>query len=147
MYQMFDSANREIFQAYRWSLSQEPTVRRATEVTVSSNFDFSVVYGWSSDVLGFLVEKVSGQTLEQFWYANLTNPLEDGCWTLSSSPSLISKENIFGPLGMKTSYYLTPDLHQKLVGLSFRDAEGKYNVWNDQLKIIEQDPSKGEPSF
>ena len=27
-----------------------------------------VVYGWSSEVAGFLVEKVSGQTLEQFWY-------------------------------------------------------------------------------
>jgi hypothetical protein len=26
-----------------------------------------VVYGWSSDVLGFLIEKVSGQSLEQFW--------------------------------------------------------------------------------
>jgi len=45
---------------------------------------------------------------------------------------------------MKTSYYLTPDLRQKLVGLNFRDAEGKINLWNDQLKIIEQDPSKGE---
>lgn len=27
-----------------------------------------VVYGWSSDALGFLVEKVSGQTLDNFWY-------------------------------------------------------------------------------
>jgi len=45
---------------------------------------------------------------------------------------------------MKTSYYLTPDLRQKLVGLNFRDAEGKLNLWNGQLKIIEQDPSKGE---
>jgi len=48
---------------------------------------------------------------------------------------------------MKTSYYLTPDLRQKLVGLNFRDAQGKYNVWQDQLEIIEQDPSKGESSF
>jgi hypothetical protein len=30
---------------------------------------FTVVYGWSSDALGFLVEKVSGQTLDNFWYA------------------------------------------------------------------------------
>ena len=29
-----------------------------------------VVYGWSADVTGFLVEKISGQTLEQFWYVN-----------------------------------------------------------------------------
>lgn len=33
-------------------------------------FSYAVVYGWSSDVIGFIVEKVSGQTLEQFWYAS-----------------------------------------------------------------------------
>ena len=27
-----------------------------------------VVYGWGGDVAGFLVEKISGQTLEQFLY-------------------------------------------------------------------------------
>jgi len=48
---------------------------------------------------------------------------------------------------MKTSYYLTSDLRQKLVGLNFRDAAGKVNLWDDQLKIIEQDPSKGDSSF
>ena len=65
----------------------------------------------------------------------------------SSSHTLISKENIFGPLGMKTSYYLTSDLRQKFVGLNFRDAAGKVNLWDDQLKIIEQDSSKGDSSF
>ena len=52
-------------------------MRPTTELTPSSDFDSSVVYGWSSDILGFLVEKFSGQTLEQFWYANPTNSLED----------------------------------------------------------------------
>jgi len=48
---------------------------------------------------------------------------------------------------MKTSYYLTPDLRQKLVSLNIRDAEGRYHPRenDDQWKIIEQDPSKGEP--
>ena len=31
-----------------------------------------VAYGWGSDVAGFLVEKASGQTLEQFWYVMYT---------------------------------------------------------------------------
>jgi len=33
-------------------------------------FCCAVAYGWSSDIIGFIVEKVSGQTLEQFWYVS-----------------------------------------------------------------------------
>ncbi|KDR77245.1 hypothetical protein GALMADRAFT_246541 [Galerina marginata CBS 339.88] len=76
-------------------------------------------YGWSSDVLGFLVEKVSGQTLEQF-----------------------CKEHIFNPLGMETSFYLTPELRQRLVNLSFREKDGTLRSWANQVEIIEQDPAK-----
>ncbi|KDR77244.1 hypothetical protein GALMADRAFT_246540 [Galerina marginata CBS 339.88] len=77
------------------------------------------VYGWSSDVLGFLVEKVSGQSLEQF-----------------------CKEHIFNPLGMKTSFYLTPELRQSLVDLAFREKDGSLSHWANQVNIIEQDPAK-----
>jgi CubicO group peptidase (beta-lactamase class C family) len=77
------------------------------------------VYGWSSEVAGFLVERVSGQTLEEF-----------------------CKEHIFDPLGMKTSFLLTPDLRERAVNLAYRDANGTLHPWADQLEIIEQDPTK-----
>ncbi|PPQ92178.1 hypothetical protein CVT25_008952 [Psilocybe cyanescens] len=77
------------------------------------------VYGWSSDVLGFLVEEVSGQTLEQF-----------------------CKEHIFGPLGMETSFYLTPELRKRMVNLTFREQDGSLSPWREQVNIIEQDPAK-----
>ncbi|KAJ3509603.1 hypothetical protein NLJ89_g5134 [Agrocybe chaxingu] len=77
------------------------------------------VYGWSADMLGILVEKVSGRTLEEF-----------------------CKEHIFEPLGMKTSFHLTPDLRQRLVNLAFRDENGNLHPWAEQVPIMEQDERK-----
>ncbi|KAF8909682.1 beta-lactamase [Gymnopilus junonius] len=77
------------------------------------------VYGWSADVLGFLVEKVTGQTLEEFL-----------------------QEHIFKPLGMETSFYLTPNLRERLVDLACRAKDGSLSPWAGQLKIIEQDPAR-----
>jgi len=77
------------------------------------------VYGWSADVAGFLVEKISGQTLEQF-----------------------CKEHFFDPLGMKTSFFLTPDLKERAVNLTYCDENGILHPWSNQLEIIEQDPTK-----
>ena len=54
-----------------------------------------------------------------------------------------SKEYITGPLGMGSSFYLTPELKRRLVNLSFRDSAGGLNPWANQVNIIEQDPSKG----
>jgi hypothetical protein len=54
-----------------------------------------------------------------------------------------SKEHIFDPLGMKTSFFLTPDLKEKAVDLTYRDANGILHPWNNQIEIIEQDPTKG----
>ncbi|KAJ3505256.1 hypothetical protein NLJ89_g7511 [Agrocybe chaxingu] len=76
-------------------------------------------YGFSSDILGFLVEKITGMTLERFF-----------------------KENIFNPLGLKSaSFYLTPDLKSKLVDLSYR-RDGKLEPWADQVPVGERDPAK-----
>ncbi|KAF5325215.1 hypothetical protein D9619_009738 [Psilocybe cf. subviscida] len=77
------------------------------------------VYGWSSDALGFLVEKVSGQTLDNF-----------------------CKQHFFEPLGMETSFYLTPELKKRMVDLTFRGGDGQYHQWANQVPIIEQDPHK-----
>ncbi|KAF9556310.1 beta-lactamase/transpeptidase-like protein, partial [Agrocybe pediades] len=78
------------------------------------------VYGWSSDMLGFVLEKVTGQTLEQ-----------------------IFKEHIFDPLGMESTFYLTPEVRKRLVNMSYRNAAtGALALLVDQLAVIEQDPAK-----
>ncbi|KJA25269.1 hypothetical protein HYPSUDRAFT_199807 [Hypholoma sublateritium FD-334 SS-4] len=78
------------------------------------------VYGFSSDALGFLVEKVSGKTLGQF-----------------------CKEEIFDPLGMEScSFHLTPQLKQRFVELAYRNEDGRLVPWSGQIGVIEQDPEK-----
>ena len=44
---------------------------------------------------------------------------------------------------MKTSFFLTPDLKEKAVDLAYRDANGTLHPWDNQIEIIEQDPTKG----
>ncbi|KAF8801687.1 beta-lactamase [Phlegmacium glaucopus] len=76
-------------------------------------------YGYSSDTLGFIVEKITGQTLEEYCH-----------------------ENIFKPLGMtSTSFYLTPELKAKGINLAF-PVNGKLEPLVNQVKLIEQDPSR-----
>jgi CubicO group peptidase (beta-lactamase class C family) len=75
-------------------------------------------YGWSSDILGFVVEKVSRQTLDEYL-----------------------QENIFKPLVMKASFYLTPDIKANLVDLAYR-RNGNMEAWANQSLLIEQDPTK-----
>ncbi|KIM38852.1 hypothetical protein M413DRAFT_447549 [Hebeloma cylindrosporum] len=75
-------------------------------------------YGWSSDILGFVIEKASGQRLDDYL-----------------------KENIFNPLGMKPSFHLTPELKAKLLPITYR-RDGKLERWANQGRLIEQDPSK-----
>ncbi|KAJ3504164.1 hypothetical protein NMY22_g18012 [Coprinellus aureogranulatus] len=79
----------------------------------------SWTYGWSSDILGFLVEAVTGLSFEDY-----------------------CQENIFKPLGIRASFYLTPTLRNDLVRLTFRDPDGKIVPWAGQTPIIEQDPEK-----
>ncbi|PPQ86188.1 hypothetical protein CVT25_006931 [Psilocybe cyanescens] len=80
----------------------------------------SWAYGWSSDIVGFIVEKVSGQSLEQYF-----------------------QENIFKPLDIKASFYLTPDIKEKLVDLSYR-RNGNLEASAKQAEqvLIERDPTK-----
>ncbi|KAF8893000.1 beta-lactamase/transpeptidase-like protein [Infundibulicybe gibba] len=76
-------------------------------------------YGYSCDCIGFIVERITGQTLEQYFRAN-----------------------IFKPLGMtSTSFYLTKDLKDRLVPLYFREPDGKL-VKNTQTPVMDADPSK-----
>ena len=55
-----------------------------------------------------------------------------------------SKNHILIPLGMlSTSFYLTPNLKDRAIQLSFRGADGKIVPWDNQYSIIEADPSRG----
>jgi CubicO group peptidase (beta-lactamase class C family) len=61
------------------------------------------VYGFSSDLLGVIVEKVAGQSLDAFF-----------------------RERIFGPLGMKdTSFFLSPAKRDRLAAVYINGADGK----------------------
>ena len=44
---------------------------------------------------------------------------------------------------METSFFLTPDFKERAVDLAYRDASGTLHPWDNQIEIIEQDPSKG----
>lgn len=66
-------------------------------------------------------------------------------WSYAQGLFSSSKEHITGPLGMESSFYLTPELKRRLVNLTFRDSDGGLNPWANQVNIIEQDPSKGGP--
>lgn len=51
------------------------------------------------------------------------------------------QDNIFKPLDIKASFYLTPDIKERLVDLTFRRGNN-LEAWSDQSRIIERDPLK-----
>ncbi|KAF6748052.1 beta-lactamase [Ephemerocybe angulata] len=76
-------------------------------------------YGWNSDILGFLVEAVTGLKFDKY-----------------------CQDNIFKPLNLRASFHLTPPLSADLVRLTFREADGKIVPWADQTAILEHKPDK-----
>ncbi|KAJ2923333.1 hypothetical protein H1R20_g13760, partial [Candolleomyces eurysporus] len=76
-------------------------------------------YGYSSDILGFVIEKVTGKSLEVYM-----------------------KECIFDPLGMtRTSFYQSPNIKEKKIGISYRRRDdGLFQPWDH--RIYEDDPDK-----
>ncbi|KAJ6507845.1 beta-lactamase [Mycena vitilis] len=75
-------------------------------------------YGFSTDCLSFIVERLSGKSLEQYF-----------------------QENIFAPLGITSaSFYLAPALRDRLLQLSYRTKSGKLERWNEPPEM-EQDPA------
>ncbi|KAF8168532.1 beta-lactamase/transpeptidase-like protein [Crassisporium funariophilum] len=115
-------------------MAETPTFKPAKNVMKS------VAYGFSSAAIGFVVEKVSGQSLEAYWCGSNHNaPVE-----VSSSETMFSgKEHIFNPLGMKSSFYRTPDLKLKAIEPAWRNGDGKLEAWANPSILIEQDPTKG----
>ncbi|KAK7033410.1 beta-lactamase/transpeptidase-like protein [Favolaschia claudopus] len=73
-------------------------------------------YGFSSDCAGFIVERISGKSLEQYF-----------------------QENIFAPLGIKSmSFSLRPELEKRLLPLTFRHEDGSLERWKGP-DVVEQD--------
>ena len=44
---------------------------------------------------------------------------------------------------MKASFFLTPDLKERVVDLAYRDANGTLHPWDNQIETFEEDPTKG----
>ncbi|KAF7325956.1 hypothetical protein MKEN_00446500 [Mycena kentingensis (nom. inval.)] len=74
-------------------------------------------YGFSTDVLGFVIERLTGQSLEEYF-----------------------QEHIFKPLGMTSaSFKLTPELKARLLPLTIRNANGSLVPFEGRL-ILEDEP-------
>ncbi|KAJ6507849.1 beta-lactamase/transpeptidase-like protein [Mycena vitilis] len=76
-------------------------------------------YGFSTDCVGFIVERLSGKSLEQYF-----------------------QDHIFAPLGITSaSFYLTPRLKDRLLPLSYRTKGGTLERWKGE-PVTEQDPAQ-----
>ncbi|KAJ7146165.1 beta-lactamase/transpeptidase-like protein [Mycena epipterygia] len=74
-------------------------------------------YGFGCDCTGFIIERLSGKSLEQYF-----------------------QEYIFTPLGIKfASFYLTPPLKERLLPLSYRNRNGTIERWKGP-SVIDYDP-------
>ncbi|KAF7374587.1 hypothetical protein MSAN_00343300 [Mycena sanguinolenta] len=75
-------------------------------------------YGFSFDIAGFVIERLSGQNLEEYF-----------------------QQHIFGPLGLtSTSFYLTPPLKAQLLPLTYRSSSGTLKRWNAS-PVVDLDPT------
>lgn len=101
-----DAWQKAGIQNYYFSDRDEPigvTVARMASLPMDAHPGEQWVYGYSFDILGALIEKVSGQPLDRFL-----------------------QERLFGPLGMDdTSFYLPPEKRNRLTAVYGRDAEGR----------------------
>lgn len=81
----------------------------------------SFSYGYSADVLGFIISRISGQSLDDY-----------------------CQNHIFSPLGITASFYLNQELKSRLVPLIFREPDGRMVPWtsSEQVPLIERDPER-----
>ncbi|KAF6748051.1 beta-lactamase [Ephemerocybe angulata] len=76
-------------------------------------------YGFSCDILAMILEKVTGQSFIDY-----------------------TEENIFNPIGIQTTFRLNADLNDKLMELSFRNADGSISRWDNQVELIPRYPKE-----
>lgn len=114
-------ANRALFLVIPSSLNQGRTASRRPFLLGIRLIFLSVAYGYSTDFVGFIVERISGKSLDQYF-----------------------KDHIFSPLSITSaSFYLTSDLKERLLPLYVRNSQDELEKWNNQVEIIiNQDPEK-----
>ncbi|KAF7374585.1 hypothetical protein MSAN_00343100 [Mycena sanguinolenta] len=78
----------------------------------------SFAYGFGTDCAGFVVERLSGKSLEQYF-----------------------QDHIFSPLGITSaSFYLSPPLKDRLLPLAQRNESGVVERWN-RPSVFDQNPA------
>ncbi|KAJ7288427.1 beta-lactamase [Mycena rebaudengoi] len=77
-------------------------------------------YGFGNDCAGFVIERLSGKSLEEYF-----------------------QQYIFAPLGIKSmSFYPTPDIKERLLPLTFRKADDRsLEPFNDRFTVPPRDPA------
>ncbi|KAJ7248537.1 beta-lactamase/transpeptidase-like protein [Mycena rebaudengoi] len=76
-------------------------------------------YGFGNDCAGFVIERLSGKSLEEYFH-----------------------EYIFAPLGIKSmSFYPTPDIKARLLPLTFRKDDRSLELFNDRFTVLPRDPA------
>jgi CubicO group peptidase (beta-lactamase class C family) len=101
-----DAWQKAGIQNYYFSDRDEPiaaTVARMAALPMDAHPGEQWVYGYSFDILGALIERVSGQTLDQYL-----------------------EQRLFAPLGMRdTAFYLPTDKRDRLTAVYGRGTDGK----------------------
>ena len=91
---------------------------------------------------------LSKRSLEKPWNNTcmLSSPLREFIFPRYSTHE--SQEHIFKPLGIKGSFYLTPELEKNILTLTY-GRNGVLEPWNYQPEttVIERDPTKSEEIF
>ncbi|KAF7333735.1 hypothetical protein MVEN_02330000 [Mycena venus] len=109
MYLLSDKDVSAVFNHLKGSLTSVP-------LKFEPGTDFA--YGHSTDCAGFIVERLSGKSLEQYF-----------------------QDHIFAPLGITSaSFYLTPPLKDRLLPLSYRTKSGVIERWKG-APVIDLDPA------
>ncbi|KAF5329846.1 hypothetical protein D9611_013407 [Ephemerocybe angulata] len=102
-------------------------------------------YGWSSDILGFVIEKVSGMSLEVYLCVFLQPEKGQNRATGTYSESRISQKFIFQPLQMRRTTFLpTKQIKENMICISFRKklGDGTMEVVPWGHRYYETDPDK-----
>ncbi|KAJ7288425.1 beta-lactamase [Mycena rebaudengoi] len=77
-------------------------------------------YGFGNDCAGFVIERLSGKSLEDYF-----------------------QEYIFSPLGIKSiSFYPTPEIKERLLPLAFRKPDRTVEPFNDRFIIPPRNPAE-----
>ncbi|KAJ6534393.1 beta-lactamase/transpeptidase-like protein [Mycena capillaripes] len=115
MYSLADQDVSAFFISLKGSLPSVPL-----KFEPGTNF----AYGPSVDCAGFIVERLSGKSLEQYFH-----------------------DHIFAPLGITSaSFYLTPPLKDRLLPLSYRTKSGIIERWKGP-SVVDLDPAHTRVHF